>query len=131
MIVEQIANEDSSSIERQETGGNRTGLQKPARPMGPMTVEHQQWDEFVDELLGVEGCNFHLVNPNDSTSVTWTCDSTDGFPISRRILAEMGFTPNEIEQSISYFMRIGGCYDCEVWLNVDQFAADKDDPVPA
>jgi hypothetical protein len=48
LVIEQIGNEESSRIERQEMGGNRTGLQKTARPMGPMTVEHEQWDEFVD-----------------------------------------------------------------------------------
>lgn len=106
--------------EREETGGNRTGLRQTTRPM---TVEHEQWDEFMDRLAGIGGCDFHLVDPYDSTSATWTCDGTDAFPISRRILAEMGLTPNEVEQSTSYFMGNGGCCDCEVWLNVDQLAA--------
>ena len=88
--------------------------------MGPMTVDHEQWDEFIDRLAGIGGCDVHLVNPKDSTSATWTCDGTDAFPISRRILADMGLTPNEVEQSISYFMGNGGCCDCEVWLNVDR-----------
>jgi hypothetical protein len=78
--MKQISNKDSSSIERRETGGNRTGLQKTARPMGPMTVEDGQWDEFIGWLFGVGGCDFHLVNPNDSRSATWTCDSTRYFP---------------------------------------------------
>ena len=115
-----IANKNSSSSEREETGGNRTGLQQAARPICPMTVDHEQWDEFIDRLAGIGGCDVHLVNPKDSTSATWTCDGTDAFPISRRILAHMGLTPNEVEQSISYFMGNGGCCDCEVWLNVDR-----------
>ena len=126
MIMKQIANKDSSNSEGEKTGSNVTGLQKTGRPMGPMTVEHEQWDEFVDELLGADGCDFHLLNPNDSTSAAWTCDGTDAFPISRRILADMGLTPAEIEESIAYFKGNGGFCDCETFLNVDQFGADKD-----
>ena len=122
--MEQVGNEESSSIERQETGSTSRGPQKTAWPMGPMTVEHERWDEFIDSLLGAGGCDFHLVNPNDGTSATWTCDGTDVFAISRRILAKMGLTANEVEQSISYFMRNGGFCDCEVWLNVDHLAGD-------
>ena len=115
-----IANKNSSSSEREETGGNRTGLQQAARPMGPMTADHEQWDKFIDRLAGIGGCDFHLVDPNDSTSATWTCDGTDACHISRRILAQMGLTPAEIEESIAYFKRHGGCCDCESWLNVDR-----------
>jgi hypothetical protein len=96
--------QDNSSIERESTGGNRAGLQTTAQPMGPMTVEHEQWDEFIDRLL----------------SAARTFDSTDAFPVSRHILAEMGMTPNEVEQSISYFMGHGGFCDYEVWLNVER-----------
>jgi hypothetical protein len=115
--MKQIANNDN---EREETGGNRTGLRQTTRPMGPLTVEHEQWNEFIDALLGGGGCDFHLVDSNDSTSATWRCDGTDAFPIAKRILVKMGLTPNEVEQSISYFMGNGGCCDCEVWLNVDR-----------
>ena len=115
--MKQVANNNN---ECDETGANRTGLQQAARPMGPMTADHEQWDEFIDRLAGIGGCDFHLVDPNDSTSAAWTCDGTDAFPIARRILADMGLTPYEVEQSISYSMGNGGCCDCEVWLNVDR-----------
>ena len=118
--MRQTANEDSSSTECEETGGNRTRQQKTVRGMGRMTVVHELWEEFTDLLLGVGGCDFHLVNPEDNLSAAWKCDCTDTLPISRRILREMGLTPNEVEQSISYFKSNGGCCDCEVWLNVDR-----------
>jgi hypothetical protein len=107
MIMEQIAITDSI-VGHEQTGRTRTGLQKTARPFGPMTVEHEQWDEFIDRLLGAGGCDFHLADPDDNSSATWTCDSSDAFPISRHILAEMGWTPSEVEQSIAYFKSNGG-----------------------
>ena len=124
-------NTDRDSIEHEETGSNRTGVQKTARPRGPMTVAHEQWDEFIERLVGADGCDCELANPDDSTSATWTCDCTDAFPVSRCVLREMGLTPAEIEESIAYFKRHGGFCDCEVFLNVDQFAVDGDDSEPA
>ncbi|MGA2153701.1 MAG: DUF2695 domain-containing protein [Bryobacteraceae bacterium] len=113
--MEQIENEDSS-IRDEKTGSNMTAgqKQKTLRRMGPMTVGDEQWDEFIDGLLGAGGC-----------------DGNSSVPIARRILAEMGLTPTEVEQSISYFKRHGGFCDCEVVLNVDQFSADEDDLVHA
>ncbi len=100
-------NKNSSNTEN-ETGSNMANVQKQKanRPIGPMTVEHEQWDEFIDSLVDAGGC-----------------DGTDAFPIARRILTEMGLTAGEVEQSISYFKQHGGFCDCEIFLNVDQFAA--------
>ncbi len=118
--MEQIVDTNRNSIEHEETGKNRTGVQKTTRRMGQMTVGHEQWDEFIERLVGSEGCDFHLENPNDPTSAIWTCDCADAFPVTRRILAEMGLTPSEIEESIAYFRQHGGFRDCEVFLNVDR-----------
>jgi len=107
-MEQQRTNKDNSNTENETTGSNMANVQKQKaiRPIGPMTVEHEQWDDFIDSLLDAGGC-----------------DGTDAFPITRRILAEMGLTPTEVEQSISYYRQHGGFCDCEIVLNVDQFAA--------
>ena len=121
--MKQIPNNDN---ERDEMGDSGPGLNKTALAMGPMTVEHEQWAEFIEALLDEDGIDF-LIRRDDKVSAIWKCDRTDAFPVSRRILAEMGLTRNEVEQSISYFRSNGGFCDCEVFFNVDQLGADKDD----
>jgi hypothetical protein len=121
--MKQIPNNEN---ERDETGDSGPGLNKTPPAMGPMTVEHEQWADFIEALLDEEGIDF-LVRRDAKVSATWTCDCTDAFPVSRRILAEMGLAPNDVEQSISYFRRNGGLCDCEVFFNVDQLAADDED----
>jgi hypothetical protein len=83
-----------------------------------MSPSHPQWDEFLGKLDGPQGCNFHLAVPDDQKSLRWTCFSGKERPLSRRILAEMGLTPMEIEASLSYFSEHGGCCDCEILFNV-------------
>jgi hypothetical protein len=83
-----------------------------------MSPNHPQWDEFLEELDGPQGCNFHLAVPDDQNSLRWTCVSGKERPLSRRILAEMGLTPMEIEATLSYFSQHGGYCDCEVLFNV-------------
>ena len=122
-----IVNTNRNSIESEEIGSNRSkGVPKTAREMGPMTVDHERWEEFYDQLVGPDGCNFHLTDPNDRRSATWNCDCTDAFPTSKRILGEMGLTPLEIVESIAHFRQHGGFCDCEVFLNVDQSGGDED-----
>ena len=117
---------NTNSIEHEETGKNRTGVQKTTRRMGPMTVARAEWPEFIERLVGSDGCNFRLTDPNDRTSATWNFDCTDAFPVSRRILGEMGLTPSEIENSTAYFRQHGGFCDCEVFLNLDEAGGDED-----
>lgn len=88
-------------------------------PLGPMTIDHPLWEEFMDRLYEDEGCKFQQTE----TSLTWTCDSTTAFPVTRRILADMGFTPDYIEQSLAYFQSHNGYCDCEIVLNVDLLKA--------
>jgi hypothetical protein len=126
--MKQITNNENGN-QREKKGDSGQGLNKTAPAMGPMTVEHEQWADFVEALLDEDGIDF-LVRRDDNISATSKCDCTDAFPVSRRILAEMGLTRNEVEQSISYFRSNGGFCDCEV-LNVDQLAPDEDDTEPA
>jgi hypothetical protein len=95
-----------------------TNEPKTEQPRGPMTMDHPLWEDFMDRLYGPEGCNFDLKIPNDMGSLTGTCDSRDTCPICRRLLESMGFTPEEIEASISYFHEHSGWCDCEVFLNL-------------
>jgi Protein of unknown function (DUF2695) len=83
-----------------------------------MRPEHPQWDKFIDRLGGPEGCNFRLRVPTDRKSMTWTCSSKSDCSLSRGILAQMGFTPEEIEASLKVFAEHGGCCDCEILFNI-------------
>lgn len=120
MNMERDESKHIGNCDNKEIDTEGPGAQETASPMGPMTIDHEQWDEFYDQLVGPDGCNFHLTDPSDKTSAKWTCDSTDAFPISRRILGEMGMAADQIEQSIAYFRQHGACCDCEVFLNVDR-----------
>jgi hypothetical protein len=92
----------------------------------PMCPEHSQWNDFIDRLAGPEGCNFQRAVPDDLNSLTWTCDPNEDYPLSRRILADIGLSSAEIEASLSYFVEHGGCCDCEVVLNVGLREDDTD-----
>lgn len=125
MNMEQNETKHIDNIDNKEIDTNEARVQKTGSQTGPMTRDHERWDEFYDQLIGPEGCNFHLTDPNDRTSADWTCDSTDAFPISRRILREMRLTPDQIEQSIAYFRQLGACCDCEIFLNLDRLSLKK------
>jgi len=84
---------------------------------GPMTLDHRQWADFMERLY--VGCDVRFEVHNGENSMTWTCDGAESFPASRRILVEMGLTPEGIERSIAYFEEHSGHCDCEVFLNVD------------
>jgi hypothetical protein len=85
-----------------------------------MTRENPRWDEFCEKLNGPEGCNFTRKNPDDAATTTWKCDNSSNRPFARKILAEMGLTEDEIDQSLSYFDANGGYCDCEILFNVDR-----------
>jgi hypothetical protein len=79
-----------------------------------MTPLDGRWPEFIERLEGPGGCNFREGPGNG----TWDCDNTSQRPIARRILAQMGLAPAEIEQSLGYFSAHGGMCDCEIVFNV-------------
>ena len=67
----------------------------------------------MQRLEGREGVNTR-VEPGGS--VTWDC--SNNFRGSAVVLARMGLTAREIEETFQYFVRHGGYCDCEVLLNV-------------
>lgn len=79
-----------------------------------MTPFDPKWDDFLDRMEGPEGCNFQ----ESGKDFTFTCDNTPNRPIARRILARMGLSPAQIEQSLGYFSAYGGMCDCEIVFNV-------------
>ena len=99
--------------------------QKPTEVRTPdlaetaMTPSHSRWQEFIDRLAGPEGCDFRQTDAADPRSVTWRCDSEDDTcPLSRAILADLGFMPVAIDESIQYFHDHGGFCDCEILVNL-------------
>src|SRR5579863_194847 len=102
---------------------------RKARPTAvPMSLDHKRWEDFLDDLH--EGCDFQIIkdegpkwenrfrltNPDRGNSLTLTCSG--GYPVATTVLRKMGFTPDAIEQSISYFQNHGGHCDCEIMLNL-------------
>ena len=93
--------------------------QKKTIGLGLMTEYHPRFKEFKERLEGPEGCNFcRDEKSSDPRSFRFDCDNSLEKPRSRRILAAMGATEKEIEQSIGYFTGSGGHCDCEVVFNV-------------
>lgn len=90
--------------------------------MSALTREHPLWEDFVERLNGPEGCDFRFEGPDDDISnLRWTCDSQDdSLPFSRAIMKDMGFSDDEIDDSLAYFAENGGFCDCEVLFNVDR-----------
>jgi len=107
-----------STVDYEKGWRSMSNKPRPLNTRQQMTMNHPRWNEFLERLSGPEGCNFHEGVPGDGKTLTWTCDCTETCPLSSRILAEMGLTPDEIEESLEYFCSFGGYCDCEVVLNV-------------
>lgn len=84
--------------------------------MSAMTVAHPRWDEFCERLAGPEGCNF---SADETGKVTGHCNGKD-LRLARTLLAAMGLTAAEVEESCAYFARHGAYCDCEILFNVDE-----------
>ncbi len=78
----------------------------------PMTKDHPRWEEFLDRLVGPEGCNFR--EDADGKVVQDCCGVYQ--PLAIRILKKMGGI--DIPASIEYFEENGGFCDCEILFNV-------------
>jgi hypothetical protein len=70
------------------------------------------WREFFDRLEGPEGCDF------SEDGSRWTCSGKGDFPLTRKLLADMGLPEDRIEECIAHFEKHGGYCDCEVVFNV-------------
>lgn len=86
--------------------------------MDVMTPAHARWGEFADLLHGEKYCNFQQDDPDDPASITWDCNSNLDF--STEILRNMGFSGDEIAETLKFFIKHGGHCDCEVLFNVDR-----------
>jgi Protein of unknown function (DUF2695) len=76
----------------------------------PILPRHARWVEFIERLVGREGCNFHADH--------WTCFGDVRF--TKAILRDMGLDERSTDLSIAYFGDHGGYCDCEVVFNVDR-----------
>jgi hypothetical protein len=89
-----------------------------------ITTKHPRWEEFVERLTGLEGCDFdefdgwycynNPENPNDKINHVFT----------RKILSKM-FGTNEdgcanidLDGTIEWLKKHGGNCDCAVIFNV-------------
>ena len=80
-----------------------------------MFPDHPRWAEFIEAMSGPSGCNFREVNG----TFKFDCDNQPNRPIARRVLAQLGFTPAMIKQSLGWFSAHGGFCDCEIVFNVE------------
>jgi hypothetical protein len=86
-----------------------------------MSSEHALWKHFLDCVA--DGCNLDVTGGK----LTWTCDSSESFSVARRTLADMGFSPDQVERSLESFREHGGFCDCEIVLNVGTSVKRGDD----
>jgi hypothetical protein len=95
---------------------------KKNNSLGIMTTGHPRWNEFASRLDGPEGCNFRYEPPTEILkNLRWNC-SPGGprRPLSRKILAAMGASAQDITSTLAYFSENGAHCDCEVLFNVDK-----------
>lgn len=81
-----------------------------------MRPEHPRWREFCARLGGPEACNFR---EGENGRLIWDCRGGFDKSFSFRILQDMGFPGEAIEQSFAYFNQHGGHCDCEILFNID------------
>lgn len=86
-----------------------------------MCPEHPRWREFIDRLVGPEGCNFR----EQGGLHGWNCSGEDDRPFCRAILVAMGGI--DAEGTLRYFDVHGGHCDCEVVFNVDPDENDEEE----
>ncbi|MHB8510007.1 MAG: DUF2695 domain-containing protein [Candidatus Dormibacteria bacterium] len=73
----------------------------------PILPRDHRWEAFLERLSGPGFCAWQE---------TWTCHGDLRF--TKKVLAEMGLSPQAIAVSLQYFMNHGGYCDCEVVMNV-------------
>lgn len=91
--------------------------------MAVMTHDHPQFGEFLMRLGGPGYCDFR---EDPKKGLTWDCAGGTDTTITRRLLADMGLAPAEIESSIAYLAARGGFCDCEIVLNCEPTTTDQE-----
>jgi hypothetical protein len=89
-----------------------------------MTPAHPDWNHFLNTLSGPEGCD----GQGEGEEFNWKCGvDGDRFGYTRKALAGMGLTEEQIRGSIEYFTSDGAGCDCEVLLNIATRGEDASD----
>lgn len=81
-----------------------------------MTLAHPLWEQFLEQLEGEQGCNFHEKIEGDPKSITWTCTSSPDRPFATAILEKISGI--DIEKTMQFFDSKGGGCDCEIIFNI-------------
>ena len=88
--------------------------------MALMDREHPQWAKFLDRLG--KACD---IREDDDGKPTWTC--WQDHRQARAILANLGLSELEIEESCAWFdANVGDC-DCEIVFNCEDASASERD----
>lgn len=82
--------------------------------MDVLTPDHERWDEFVELLFGETGINLR----DSSDGSEWFCPHDSSFPVSERLLREMGGV--DVEETLVRLTARGDLCDCEVAFNSDR-----------
>jgi len=85
-----------------------------------MTPKHPKWDEFIERLAGIEGCDF---SEDENGDPRWYCSGGKDKPEATKILRKMNAKIDDewminVEGSLEYFDEHGGHCDCEIIWNV-------------
>ena len=78
----------------------------------PLMMTDAQLEGLGKYLEGPDGCNLHLHNPDDPSTMTWDCDGT-----LRKTVAYMQAQSIDIATNIVSLVAEGGYCDCEILLN--------------
>ena len=81
----------------------------------------KQINEFLNRLEGEEGCNFKEKIKGDPNSISWNCDSSDKYPLAKKVLTLMGVPKDEQKDLLEKAQESGGYCDCEILFNADEY----------
>ncbi len=79
-----------------------------------MNRRNRKWHEFLNRLEGPEGCDF---KEDKTGQITWKCTGKTDRPYAHAILKDMGFSEQEIADSMEWYEIGGGYCDCEILFN--------------
>jgi hypothetical protein len=82
-----------------------------------LTPSHTRWLEFINKLVGPEGCNLWQDGDGETH---WQCD---GDSSNTRKILRKHYSEVNIDKTLKYFQEKGACCDCEIVFNLGRVDA--------
>jgi hypothetical protein len=84
-----------------------------------MNKNHPKWEEFLERLDGIEGCNFRYIDENltekqglnDRININWNCKHGNNKYYAKEIIRKY-YPECHIRLTMQFFESKGACCDC-------------------